>query len=238
MRGWPGGTQFFLCSVFCHPAPIKYCWKWEICQVAKPWIVMLEAPVFWITYSCVPEKLMPPDKADFAQTNGFKAFPGTRQANPLIQSKYPADFRFFPTKQSGYSCRMPSSDSSPPLLALWRTVTARVPVLSPVSERCTMQWVFRLVEPMWNSGISLPIRRYRQGRKVCRLKGLCRQRRHKPRNTHRQSRWVNLTWHNFPCYSEMCYAFIYIYKFHNIAKMGDALWLIVATEHLPLCVFT
>ncbi|MEW4412345.1 hypothetical protein [Clostridium sp. AN503] len=52
-------------------------------------------------------------QADFAQTIGFKAFSGIKQGNPLIQSQYPADFRIFPTKQSGYPCRMPSSDSSP-----------------------------------------------------------------------------------------------------------------------------
>ena len=34
-------------------------------------------------------------QADFAQTNGFKAFPGIRLGNPLIQSRYPSDFRFF-----------------------------------------------------------------------------------------------------------------------------------------------
>ena len=62
-------------------------------------------------------------QADFAQTNGFKAFPGIWKGNPLIQSQYLADFRLFPTKQSGYSCRMLSSDSSPPFLSL---VTHRV----------------------------------------------------------------------------------------------------------------
>ena len=60
---------------------------------------------------------MPPDKADSAQTNGFKAFPGIWQGNSLIQSRYPEDFRLFPTKQSGYPCHMPSSDSSPPSLS-------------------------------------------------------------------------------------------------------------------------
>ncbi len=62
----------------------------------------------------IPEKLMPPDKANLAQTNGFKAFPGIRLGNPLIQSQSPADFRVFPIKQSRYPCRMLSSDSSPP----------------------------------------------------------------------------------------------------------------------------
>ena len=66
---------------------------------------------------------MPPDNADSAQTNGFKAFPGIRQGNPLIQSRYQADYWLFPTKQSGYPCWMPSSDSSPPFLS---PVTRRV----------------------------------------------------------------------------------------------------------------
>lgn len=65
---------------------------------------------------------MPPDNADFAQTNGFKAFPGIWQGNPLIQSQYPAYFWLYPTKQNEDSCRMPSSDSSPPSL---RPVTHR-----------------------------------------------------------------------------------------------------------------
>ena len=58
-------------------------------------------------------------------------------------------------------------------LALWRTVTAYVPVLSPCSERYTIKQVFWLVELMWNRGISPQITQYSQGRKVCRLKGLC-----------------------------------------------------------------
>ena len=59
------------------------------------------------------------------------------------------------------------------LLALWRTVTACVPVLSPCSERYTMKQVFWFVEPMWNRGTSTQISQYNQGRKVCRLKRLC-----------------------------------------------------------------
>ena len=113
---------------------------------------------------------MPPDKAGSAQTNGFKAFPGIRQGNPLIQSRYPADFRLFPTKQSGYPCRMPSSDSSPPSLSPVTRRVGRVPVLRPGSERCTMKQVSRLIGPMWNKGIFLQIRRYCQGRKVRWLK--------------------------------------------------------------------
>ncbi|XBX03636.1 hypothetical protein QMP26_24205 [Enterocloster clostridioformis] len=34
-------------------------------------------------------------QADFAQTNGFKAFSGIRQGNPLIQSQSPAALRLF-----------------------------------------------------------------------------------------------------------------------------------------------
>lgn len=109
-------------------------------------------------------------QADFAQTNGFKAFSGIRQKNPLIQSQYPANFWFF--LQTERISRPNAVKVIPPrlLLALWRTVTARVPVLRPDSERCTMERVSRLVGPMCNRGISLQIRRYCQGRKVCRLK--------------------------------------------------------------------
>lgn len=70
-------------------------------------------------------------QAEFAQTNGFKSFPGIRQGNPLIQSQCPADFRLFPAKQSGYTCRIPSSDSSPPSLDPVTHRDRRVPVLRP-----------------------------------------------------------------------------------------------------------
>ena len=113
---------------------------------------------------------MPPGNADLAQANGFKAFPGIRQGDSLIQSRYQADYQLFPTKQSGYPCRMPSSDSSPPSLSPVTRRVGCVPVLRPGSERCTMKQVSRLIGPMWNKGIFLQIRRYCQGRKVRRLK--------------------------------------------------------------------
>lgn len=64
-----------------------------------------------------------------------------------------------------------------------RQVISPPPSLSPVTHRdrpcagfktqfrrCTIERVFRLVGPIWNRGISLQIRRYCQGRKVCWLK--------------------------------------------------------------------
>ena len=50
------------------PGASKYCWKWENCRVAKPKFVMLDAPVFWIPFSRIPEKLIPPAKDNFAKT--------------------------------------------------------------------------------------------------------------------------------------------------------------------------
>ena len=93
---------------------------------------------------------MPPAKADFTKTNGFKAFSGFWQGNPLIQPQYSADSRLFRAKQGGYTNPMPTSGSS-----------------------STSKQVFWLVEPMWNRGISPQINQYDQGRKVCRLKRLC-----------------------------------------------------------------
>ena len=87
---------------------------------------------------------MPPAKADFTKTNGFKAFSGFWQGNPLIQPQYSADSRLFRAKQTN---PMPTSGSS-----------------------STSKQVFWLVEPMWNRGISPQINQYDQGRKVCRLK--------------------------------------------------------------------
>ena len=57
---------------------------------------------------------MPPAKADFTKTNGFKAFSGFWQGNPLIQPQYSADSRLFRAKQGGYTNPMPTSGSSSP----------------------------------------------------------------------------------------------------------------------------
>lgn len=78
---------------------------------------MLEAPVFLNNFFLHSRKTYAARESDFAQTNGFKAFSGIRQGHPLIPSQSSADFRVFPTKQSGYPCRMPSSDFSPPSLS-------------------------------------------------------------------------------------------------------------------------
>ena len=56
-------------------------------------------------------------QADFAQTNGFKAFSGIRQKNPLIQSQYPANFWFFPANRADIPAECRQSDSSPPSLS-------------------------------------------------------------------------------------------------------------------------
>ena len=57
---------------------------------------------------------MPPAKADFTKANGFKAFSGFWQGNPLIQPQYSADSRLFRAKQGGYTNPMPTSGSSSP----------------------------------------------------------------------------------------------------------------------------
>ena len=36
-------------------------------------------------------------------------------------------------------------------LPLWRAMTARVALFRPTSERCTMNHVYQLVDPMWNN---------------------------------------------------------------------------------------
>jgi len=75
---------------------------------------------------------MPRAKADFTKNNGFKAFSGFWQGNPLIQPQYTADSQIFRAKQGGYPNPVPTSVSSLPSLS---TVTACVPVLSPCSEK-------------------------------------------------------------------------------------------------------
>ena len=128
-------------------------------------------PLFFeLTFSCIPEKLMLSDKADFAQTKGFKVFPGIKQGNPLIKSQYPADSRVFPRKQSGYPCRMPSSDSSLPSVS---TVAHRDRPCAGFKARLGKMYHgagISALEPMCNRGISLQIRRYYQGQNVCWLK--------------------------------------------------------------------
>ena len=104
------------------PVLLNHRWKWENCRVKKPKFVMLDAPVFWILFSCISKKLMPRAKADFTKTNGFKAFSGFWQGNPLIQPQYSADSRIFRAKQGGYPNPVPTSVSS-------------LPSLSPVTHR-------------------------------------------------------------------------------------------------------
>ena len=152
--------RFFQCSIFCHPMPLKLPLKMRKLQGAKVRIVMLDALVFWILFSCISEKLMPRAKADFTKNNGFKAFSGFWQGNPLIQPQYSADSRLFRAKQGGYPILCQQVAPARHLLVLWRTVTACVPVLSPCSERYTMKQVFWFVEPMWNRGISSQIGQY------------------------------------------------------------------------------
>ena len=87
IHGWLGGTQLLWFSEFCHPASLKHRWKHGIRWVEKPEFVMLDALVFWITFSGFPEKLIPADSADTAETHGFKAFPGFWQGKPLIKKR-------------------------------------------------------------------------------------------------------------------------------------------------------
>ena len=108
---------------------------------------------------------MPPAKADFTKANGFKAFSGFWQGNPLIQPQYSAYSRLFVQNKVDIPIPCQQAALAHHLLALLRTVTADVPVLGPCSERCTMKQVFRLVEPMWNRGISPQINQYGQGQK-------------------------------------------------------------------------
>lgn len=65
---------------------------------------------------------MPPDKADFAQTNGFKAFPGILLGNPLIQSQSTAALRLFLQNRAD-------------IPAVCRQVIPPPPYLSPVTHR-------------------------------------------------------------------------------------------------------
>ena len=129
---------------------------------------MLEASVFWITF--IPEKLMPPDKLISPKPTVLRHFPASDRRILWFNRNTRRISGFF--LQTERISRPNAVKVIPPrlLLALWRTVTARVPVLRPDSERCTMERVSRLVGPMCNRGISLQIRRYCQGRKVCRLK--------------------------------------------------------------------
>ena len=83
---------------------------------------MLEAPVFWITFSGISYKLMPRAKADFTKNNSFKAFSGFWQGNTLIQPQCSADSQLFHAKQSEHPNPMPTSGSGPPSL---RPVTYR-----------------------------------------------------------------------------------------------------------------
>lgn len=99
------------------PVLLNHRWEWKNCWVKKPKFVMLDAPVFWILFSCISEKLMPQAKADFTKTNGFKAFSGFWQGNPLIQPQYSADSRIFRAKQGRYPNPMPTSGSCPPFLS-------------------------------------------------------------------------------------------------------------------------
>ena len=117
-------------------------------------------PCFLNTFSCISEKLMPPAKADFTKTNGFKAFSGFWQENTLIQPQYSADSRLFRAKQGGYPNPMPTSDSIP---TSFSPVTHRDGLCAGFKTqfgRCTMKQVFWLVEPMWSRGISPQINQY------------------------------------------------------------------------------
>ena len=91
---------------------------------------------------------MPPDKADFAQTNGLKAFPGILLGNPLIQSQSTAALRLFLQNRADIPAVCRQVIPPPPYLSPVTHRDRRVPVLSPGLERCTMERVFRLVGPM------------------------------------------------------------------------------------------
>ena len=61
-------------------------------------------------------------RADFTQTNGFKAFPDIRQGNPLIQSQSLADFRILLQNRAD-------------IPAICRQVIPPPSTLSPVTHR-------------------------------------------------------------------------------------------------------
>ena len=96
----------------------------------------------------IPEKLMPPDKANLAQTNGFKAFPGFWQGKPLIQSGSISEYHLFTEKQSSF----PSEHRYPISTRNSLTpVTHRDHPCCPFPAgigRCTMSQVYRLVGSM------------------------------------------------------------------------------------------
>lgn len=68
----------------------------------KAGICYAGCPCFWITFSGFPEKLIPADSADTAETHGFKAFPGFWQEKPLIQSGSIIEYHLFTEKQSSF----------------------------------------------------------------------------------------------------------------------------------------
>ena len=157
IHGWLGGTQLLWFSEFCHPASLKHRWKHGIRWVEKPEFVMLDALVFWITFSGFPEKLIPADSADTAETHGFKAFPGFWQGKPLIQSGSISEYHLFTEKQSSF----PSEHRYPISTRNSLTpVTHRDHPCCPFPAgigRCTMSQVYRLVGSMWNNHFFLKI---------------------------------------------------------------------------------
>lgn len=68
------------------------------------------APCFQNNFFLHSRKTYAARHADFAQTNGFKAFPASDRG--ILSIAIPGRFPVFPTKQSGYPRRMPSGDSS------------------------------------------------------------------------------------------------------------------------------
>ena len=142
------------------PSASKPPLKTKNCWVKKPKFVMLDAPIFWILFSCISEKLMPRAKADFTKNNGFKAFYGFRQGNTLIQPQYTEDSRLFRAKQGGYPNPMPTSVSGLPSLSPVTHRDALYAGFKPLLGRYTMKQVFWLVEPMGSRGISPQISQY------------------------------------------------------------------------------
>ena len=113
---------------------------------------------------------MPRAKADFTKNNGFKAFSGFWQGNPLIQPQYSADSRLFRAKQGGYPNPMPTSGSCPPFLSPVTQRDSLCAGFKPLLGKIYHETVIRTYWDNVETSNFPKISPNSQGRKVCRLK--------------------------------------------------------------------
>lgn len=85
---------FLMCRIL-PPCTSKTLLKMRKLPGDKARICYAGGPCFLNNFFLPSRKTYAARQADFAQTNSYKAFPGIRQGNLLIQSQYPADFRIF-----------------------------------------------------------------------------------------------------------------------------------------------